>query len=112
MCIRDRLLDNQWGGIATDLEIVQTEGFAATKQVDPNMVIKKKGDQEEEVQNGWVGHVIPFELVQTTLLKEDYDALKALSLIHIYSVALDRRVGKISQHRTLFSSYLTSYFRA
>ena len=41
------------------------------------MVIKKKGDQEEEVQNGWVGHVIPFELVQTTLLKKDYDALKA-----------------------------------
>ena len=71
-----QLLDNQWGGIATDLEIVQTEGFAATKQVDPNMVIKKKGDKEEEVQSGWVGHVIPFELVQTTLLKEDYDALK------------------------------------
>ena len=41
------------------------------------MVIKKKGDTEEEVQNGWVGHVIPFELVQTTLLREDYDALKA-----------------------------------
>lgn len=70
-------LDNQWGGIATDLEIVQTEGFPATKQVDPNMVIKKRGDKEEEVQNGWVGHVIPFELVQTTLLKEDYNALKA-----------------------------------
>lgn len=41
------------------------------------MVIKKKGDKEEEVQSGWVGHVIPFELVQTTLLKADYDALKA-----------------------------------
>ena len=40
------------------------------------MVIKKKGDKEEEVQNGWVGHVIPFELVQTTLLRKDYDALK------------------------------------
>ena len=71
-----QLLDNQWAGIVTDLEIVQTEGFAATKQVDPNMVVKKKGDKEEEVQNGWVGHVIPFELVQTTLLREDYDALK------------------------------------
>lgn len=71
-----QLLDNQWAGIATDLEIIQTEGFAATKQVDPNMVIKKKGDKEEEVQSGWVGHVIPFELVQTTLLREDYDALK------------------------------------
>lgn len=72
-----QLLDDQWGKIATDLEIIQTEGFAATKQVDPNMVIKKKGDKEEEVQNGWVGHVIPFDLVQTTLLREDYDALKA-----------------------------------
>ena len=71
-----QLLDNEWGKIATDLEIIQTEGFGATKQVDPNMVIKKKGDKEEEVQNGWVGHVIPFELVQTTLLREDYDALK------------------------------------
>lgn len=72
-----QLLDNQWGGIATDLEILQTEGFAAAKQVDPNMVFKKKGDTEEEVQNGWTGHVIPFELVQTTLLREDYDALGA-----------------------------------
>ena len=71
-----QLLDNHWDEIATDLEIIQTEGFEATKQVDPNMVIKKKGDKEEEVQNGWVGHVIPFELVQTTLLREDYDALK------------------------------------
>ena len=72
-----QLLDNEWSKIATDLEIIQTEGFEATKQVDPNMVIKKKGDKEEEVQNGWVGHVIPFELVQTTLLREDYDELKA-----------------------------------
>lgn len=72
-----QLLDNRWGGIATDLEIIQTEDFDATKQVDPNMVIKKKGDKEEEVQSGWVGHVIPFELVQTTVLKADYDALKA-----------------------------------
>lgn len=72
-----QLLDDKWSMISTDLEIIQTEGFAATKQVDPNMVIKKKDDKEEEVQNGWVGHVIPFDLVQTTLLREDYDALKA-----------------------------------
>ena len=71
-----QLFDNHWEEIATDLEIIQTEGFEATKQVDPNMVIKKKGDKEEEGQNGWVGHVIPFELVQTTLLREDYDVLK------------------------------------
>ena len=61
-------------------DIVNLDSMAIqefTKQVDPNMVIKKKDDKEEEVQNGWVGHVIPFDLVQTTLLREDYDALKA-----------------------------------
>lgn len=72
-----QLLDDQWGKISTDLEIIQTEGFGAAKQVDPNMIIKMKGDKEEEIQNGWMGHVIPFELVQATLLKEDRDALKA-----------------------------------
>lgn len=73
-----QLLDDHWGQIATDLEIIQTEGFAATKQVDPNMVIKKKNGEDEEVQEGWVGHIIPFELVQKTLLREEYDALMAL----------------------------------
>jgi type I restriction enzyme M protein len=72
-----QLLDNEWGKISTDLEIIQTEGFPATKQVDPNMVIKKKNDKEEEVQDGWVGHVIPFELVQMTLLRDKYDEVKA-----------------------------------
>lgn len=71
-----QLLDDRWGAIAADLEIIQTEGFAATKQVDPNMVIRKKEDKEEEVQDGWAGRVIPFELVQTTLLRKDYEALK------------------------------------
>ena len=72
-----QLLDDKWKMISADLEIIQTEGFAAAKQVDPNMVIKKKDDKEEEVQNGWAGHVIPFDLVQTTLLRENHDALKA-----------------------------------
>ena len=81
-----QLLSNQWGGISTDLEVIQTEGFAATKQVDPNMIIKKKGDTEEEVQSGWVGHIIPFELVQTTLLRADYDAV----------IAKEARAGEIT----------------
>ena len=72
-----QILDDRWTGIAGDLEMIQTEGFAAAKQVDPNMVIKKKDGKEEEVQDGWVGHIIPFELVQTTLLKKEYDAVNA-----------------------------------
>lgn len=71
-----QLLDDEWGTIGTDLEVIQTEGFAVTKQVDPNMVMKKKGDKEAEVQEGWIGHVIPFELVQKTLLSEEYEEVK------------------------------------
>ena len=74
-----QLLDDKWQSIAIDLEIIQTEGFAATKKVDPNLVIKKKDGKDQEVQEGWIGHVIPFELVQQTILHADYEELKALN---------------------------------
>ena len=70
-----QLLDNGWQKIAIDLEIVQTEGFEATKKVDPNMVVKKKDGKDEEVQDGYIGHVIPFELIQSTILKDEATAL-------------------------------------
>lgn len=68
-----QLLDDDWKKIAIDLEVIQTEGFAATKQVDPNMVLKK----DAEVQDGWVGHVLPFELVQSVKMHEEVAALRA-----------------------------------
>ena len=71
-----QLLDDDWAKIAVDLEIIQTEGFSATKVVDPNMVIKKKGNVEQEVQEGWKGHIIPFELIQSTILADDRKAIK------------------------------------
>ena len=70
-----QILDDKWQGISTDLEIIQTEGFNAIKQVDPNMVIKKKNGKDEEVQDGYVGHIIPFELAQRILLNEEYSNL-------------------------------------
>lgn len=71
-----QLLNDEWVKIAVDLEMVQTEGFGATKQVDPNMVIKKKNGNDVEVQEGWLGRIIPFEIVQETLLHEEATALK------------------------------------
>ena len=71
-----QLLDDEWGIIKVDLEIIQTEGFEATKKVDPNMVTKKKGDEEQEVQDGWIGRVLPFILVQEIYLKEDLNSLR------------------------------------
>ena len=38
--------------------------------VDPNMVLRKKNNREEEQQDGWKGHILPFDLVQKVLLKD------------------------------------------
>jgi type I restriction enzyme M protein len=71
-----QLLDDQWEDIKVDLEIIQTEGFDATKVVDPNMVLKKKDGKDVEVQEGWIGRVLPFDLVQDTYLKEELRSLQ------------------------------------
>ncbi|MEK2009153.1 type I restriction-modification system subunit M [Vibrio parahaemolyticus] len=70
-----QLLNNQWQIISADLEMMQTEGFDATKQVDANIVIKKKDGKDTEVQDGWKGHILPFALVQKALLSDDLAAL-------------------------------------
>ncbi|KRU25026.1 SAM-dependent methyltransferase [Clostridium sporogenes] len=71
-----QLLDDGWEKVDIDLEVIQTEGLDAAKKVDPNMVLKKKDGKEQEIQDGWKGHVIPFDLIQATLLKEETDNLK------------------------------------
>ena len=72
-----QLLDDDWGQRAVDLEILKTEGFDVIRQVDPNMVTKKKDGKDVEVQEGWVGHIIPFSLIQEEKLSIQVDALKA-----------------------------------
>ncbi|WP_140182055.1 type I restriction-modification system subunit M [Providencia stuartii] len=71
-----QFLNDQWQIISADLEMMQTEGFISTKQVDPNVVIKKKNGQDIEVQEGWKGHILPFDLVQQTYLSDDLVALE------------------------------------
>ncbi len=70
-----QLLADQWAGIELDIELIQTEGFAATKAVDPHLVVKKKNGKDVEVQDGYQGRVLPFELVQQTLLQTETAAL-------------------------------------
>ena len=70
-------LDDVWQGIEGDLEIIQSEGLAAAKIVNPNLVIKKKDGKDQEVQEGWVGYVLPFALVQQRLLSNELNALQA-----------------------------------
>jgi len=71
-----QLLDDDWTKIEVDMEIIQTEGFEATRKVDPNMVLKKKDGKDQEVQQGWIGHIMPFELVQETYLNDELQQLK------------------------------------
>lgn len=71
-----QMLDDQWQQTATDLEILQTEGFEAARVVEPNMVIKKKNGKDVEEQEGWKGKIMPFELVQASYLQEQLEALR------------------------------------
>lgn len=71
-----QIFDDVWAKIAVDLEILQTEGFQSTKIVDPNMIQKRKDGKTYEVQEGWVGRVLPFDLVQETLLIVELQSLK------------------------------------
>lgn len=89
-----QLIDEEWHVVSTDLEMIQTEGVSCITKVDPNMVVKNK----KEVQEGWVGHIIPFDLVQNTLLKEDKDALTHTNnLISEYDSQLSDLVEGISE---------------
>lgn len=84
-----QILTEKWDTISSDLEMIQTEGFEAINQVDPNMVIKKKEMGESdvpEVQEGWKGHVLPFELVQKEILYEEFNKL----------IELENRLTEIS----------------
>lgn len=71
-----QVLDDHWQPIAVDLEILQTEGFGATRVVDPNFVVKKKDGKDVEVQDGWKGRILPFDLVQLAHHKKELDALR------------------------------------
>lgn len=72
-----QILDDEWRQTSIDLEIIQTDGFDAVRAVDPNMVLKKSGDKTEEVKDGWVGRIFPFELVQQTFFGEELAEIKA-----------------------------------
>ena len=70
------IFEDKFTEISGDLELIQTEGIKAVTQVDPNMVIKKKNGKDVEIQEGWKGHILPFDLVQEICLSERKRDLK------------------------------------
>lgn len=91
-----QMLDDAWQQIVIDLEIIQTEGFDAVRCVDPNMVVKKKKGKDAEVQDGWIGRVLPFELVQHELLSDDLEEIQII----------ERRLSEITSLYTELIAYL------
>ena len=93
-------LDDLWQPIIIDLEIIQTEGFAATKKVVPNMVTKKVKGKEQEVQEGWVGHILPFDLVQRQLLADELQQLQDKeSRLSVVSGELDTLMDELDEEQ-------------
>ena len=73
-----QVIDDEWQVISIDLEVMQTEGIAALRQVDPRMVTKKVRGRDVEVQDGWMGRVLPFELVERSLLSDRLTAIESM----------------------------------
>ena len=71
-----QFLHDEWEKISADIEVLQTEGFEVAKKVNPNLITKKKDGKDEEVQEGWSGHIIPFDLVQKVFLVDESNAVK------------------------------------
>lgn len=74
-----QIMYDQWSTISTDLEMIQTEGEKAIRQIDPVMVMKTKKRQKVEEQDGWEGRIIPFGLAQKHLLSEQLEEVTALT---------------------------------
>ena len=69
-------LDNAWTTISSDLEeIIENQSLDVARIVEPRMVEKNK----KEVQEGWQGRTIPFELAQQELLADDLLTIKSLN---------------------------------
>jgi len=61
-----QVFSNVWDRTSAHLEVLGREGWEAVRGVDPNIVMKKrqKTKEEYEDQEGWLGRVLPFEVVQ------------------------------------------------
>lgn len=69
------IFESQYEKISGDLELIQAEGMGCVRKVDPNMIIKKKNGKDNEVQDGWKGHILPFDLVQRVYLQKETESL-------------------------------------
>ncbi len=70
-----QLFSDVWEIIALDLETINIEGETTLTRVNPNMVTKKKAGKIIEVQEGYVGAIIPFQLTQKRFFSDDLELI-------------------------------------
>lgn len=101
-----QILEDEWSRTSIDLEIIQSEGFQSVKVVDPNLIVRKKDNKDEEVQDGWIGRVLPFKLVQEEFLKSNLEDLqnKEERLLIVESEYLEITESLSEDERTLINS--------
>ena len=73
-----QLFSDNWNIITQDIEVIQTEELDTITKVVPNMIVKKKDDKDIEVADGFKGLILPFDLVQENLLKDEKNELQDL----------------------------------
>lgn len=75
-----QIFNDNWNSILLDLEILQKDGLKALNIVDPDMKYKKNKQKElEEYQDGWVGRILNYELIQDEFFKKDKESLEELN---------------------------------
>ena len=101
-----QILEDEWSRTSIDLEIIQSEGFQSVKVVDPNLIVRKKDNKDEEIQDGWIGRVLPFKLVQEEFLKSNLEDLqnKEERLLIVESEYLEITESLSEDERTLINS--------
>ncbi len=67
-----------WKTISSDLETINTSGLESINEVEPNMVEKTVSKELVEVQDGWKGRILPFELVQKELMGDNLKEIEEL----------------------------------
>ena len=74
-----QIFADHWADIMGDVEIIQTEEISACNVVDEKTkMVKDKNGVEQEVKDGLKGRIMPFGLVQETLLSDELANLNQL----------------------------------
>ena len=102
-----QIIDDNWHDISNDVELIQKEGLPCLSKVDPNMVVKKKKEEVVEVQEGWKGRVLPFDLIQEIYFATEKEKLNNLdSKVTGLQSQIDENINSILESEDLPDSLL------